>query len=679
MSDERTFTEADLEIETESVILTEAIDAKGLEWNVTIIRPGLSLKRVEWDPAVLEKAAQMYEGIKVGVNMTYDHPEDSGVPRTVVGWIDGIKTEAGKIVGRLHVSEKYESLRGLLVKAFKEGRPFGLSHVVRARHYEALGNDGRPVTKVDAILKPEFVDIVMRPSAGGALDLLVAGLATETKQEEPLVGDDATDATKKSESPTIVTKEATKTETTDTTVTEALDTLRKQTEELTAQVAVEKSGRLLEAKLGSMDIADSAKKHLRGEFDGKVFTEAEFDKKAASIRGLLDTFSATKAGGAARVEITGGASEIDRITDEMTESLFNVKTVRDAKGTISDLKLVAQRLRRDSSPRGWYEVLTGDTSMTGQMQKSGRLTESIASTTFSAIMGDSITRALLANYRALNLDSWRQWVKINRVTDFRTQRRQRLGGYGNLATVNQGAAYAAMTSPTDQETTYIPSKRGGTEDLTLEAIANDDLGAMREIPRRMARAAAQTLHEFIYDFLRTNPNVPYEAVALFNAAHNNYLSTASNSVLNLSNLVGGRNLMLKQTDMSSSKRLGIRPRFLVVPIDLEQTAYELTQSTQKPATAENDPNFARGFGLNVIVVEYLTNALNWMLVSDPADAPTIEVGFFNGQEEPELFVQDQPTVGNVFTNDKITYKIRHIYGAGILDHRAFVGAGVTFP
>lgn len=675
MIDEKTFTEADLDVLTESVVLTEQIDAKGLEWNVTIIRPGLSLKRVDWSPEVLANAAQMYEGIKVGVNQLFDHPEDSGAPRTVIGWIDGVKTEAGKIVGRLHVNEKYESLRTLLVDAFKKGRPFGLSHVVRARHYEALGNDGRPVTKVDAILKPEFVDIVMRPSAGGALDLLVAGLPSE-KQEETQLGDEATETKDvKSESPTDAKKEATVTEattaaTSDSTVTEALKALEHKVE-------IAESGRLLESKLGRMDVPEAAKKMLRDEFDGKIFTEAEFDKKATSIRGLLDTFSATKAGGAARAEVT--TTEIDRLTDEMTESLFNVKTVRDARGNVSDLKIISQRIRRDSSPRGWYEVLTGDTGMTGQYGKSGRLTESVTSSTFSAIMGDSITRALLANYRALNLDSWRQWVKINRVTDFRTQRRQRLGGYGNLATVNQGAAYAAMSSPSDQETTYAPTKRGGTEDLTLEAIANDDLGAMREIPRRMARAAAQTLHEFVYDFLRTNPNVPYEAVALFAAGHNNYLSTASNSILNLTNLVAARNLMLKQTDMTNSKRLGIRPRFLVVPIDLEQTAYELTQSVQKPATAENDPNFARGFGLNVIVVEYLTNVSNWILVCDPADAPTIEVGFFNGQEEPELFVQDQPTVGNVFSNDKITYKIRHIYGAGILDHRAFVGAGVTFP
>lgn len=49
----------------------------------------------------------------------------------------------------------------------------------------------------------------------------------------------------------------------------------------------------------------------------------------------------------------------------------------------------------------------------------------------------------------------------------------------------------------------------------------------------------------------------------------------------------------------------------------------------------------------------------------------------DGNEEPELFIQDNPTAGSVFTNDQITYKIRHIYGGAIIDYRAFQGSIVT--
>jgi DNA primase large subunit len=53
------------------------------------------------------------------------------------------------------------------------------------------------------------------------------------------------------------------------------------------------------------------------------------------------------------------------------------------------------------------------------------------------------------------------------------------------------------------------------------------------------------------------------------------------------------------------------------------------------------------------------------------DVPGIEIGFLDNQQEPELFVQDNPTVGSMFTNDKVTYKIRHIYGGNVVEYRGW--------
>ena len=46
--------------------------------------------------------------------------------------------------------------------------------------------------------------------------------------------------------------------------------------------------------------------------------------------------------------------------------------------------------------------------------------------------------------------------------------------------------------------------------------------------------------------------------------------------------------------------------------------------------------------------------------------PVIEIGFLDGQQDPELFMQDMPNVGSMFSNDQLTYKIRHIYGGNVL-------------
>jgi hypothetical protein len=173
----------------------------------------------------------------------------------------------------------------------------------------------------------------------------------------------------------------------------------------------------------------------------------------------------------------------------------------------------------------------------------------------------------------------------------------------------------------------------------------------------------------VWDFLRTNAAVTYDATALADAAHANY----STNALSATSLVAGRNLIKKQTDFSSGKRLGLRPRYLVVPIDLEQTAYELTQTDREVGNNNNTLNFARTFGLSVIVIDYWTDATDWWLVADGMDIDRIEIGFLNGQEAPELLLQDEPTNGNVFTNDVLTYKIRHIYGGAVMDHRGFQG------
>ena len=77
-----------------------------------------------------------------------------------------------------------------------------------------------------------------------------------------------------------------------------------------------------------------------------------------------------------------------------------------------------------------------------------------------------------------------------------------------------------------------------------------------------------------------------------------------------------------------------------------------------------------------IVVPQFTTAYQWYLLADPAQIESIEIGFLNGREEPELLVQDNPTAGAVFTNDAISYKVRHIYGLGWLDYR---GAFAALP
>lgn len=312
------------------------------------------------------------------------------------------------------------------------------------------------------------------------------------------------------------------------------------------------------------------------------------------------------------------------------------------------------------SIRECYVALTGDKDVTGRLPRSMRLSEALTSTTFSDVLGNAMHRRLLADYRVTGIyDVWRDLVTIVQVNDFREQHSVRYGGYGDLPIVNEAAPYAAVTSPTDEEALYSVQKRGGTETITLEMIKNDDVGAVQKVPGRMARAAKRTLGKFVLDFLRTNPTI-YDTKALFHVDHGN-LGTAA---LSATSVAAGRLAMKTQTEKDSGAVIGIPPRFLWVPDALEQTAFDLFR-----LGTNNESNFVQSLQWQIRPVWYWTDNNDWCLSADPADIPSIELGFLDGREEPELFVMDSPTSGSFFTNDVITYKIRHIYGGAVTDFR----------
>lgn len=665
----------------DAVVLSEATSGKGNVFDVLVIQPGRSKNRRQYRPEVLRDAAPLLEGARSFASDGPDHdPRKRGV-KALVGWWSepryqtGVELPGGKtaegIVARYHVTDR--DLAETLRESLEGGKPDLITFSIVAdgevrRVREAGGSFVSDVTRITAF---ESVDPVINAAAGGMAVRLVAsvedpsmdwakltlaeavkGLADGTIAAEDVKANRAdlhatifegriVEAVPAAPAPAAPAAPA----------PAAVDPaeVRRLVE---AELAPIRTARLVEAALSEHPkLPERVKARIRSLTEGKALTEAEVKDIVDTEVKYLSDIAPAVVSDSGSAKVTDMKSERERVTEAMYDILAG---------------------KSQDSIKAMYVDLTGDRAFTGRMQESGRLTESIASTTFADILGDSVTRRMLDIYSLPELGAWRNIVSIVPLNDFRTQHRTRMGGYGNLPAVSQGAAYAALTSPGDEDATYAATKRGGTEDITMETIVNDDLGAIRQVPVRLGRAAAQTLHEFAFDFLATNPTI-YDAVALFHATHANLGSAA----LDATTLTAGRNAMRKQTDMSSSKRLAIVPKFLVVPIDLEQSAYELTATDREVASANNTLNFVKTFGLTVIVVDYWTDANNWFLSADPSMAPTIEVGFLNGKQEPELFLQDMPNVGSVFSNDKLTYKVRHIYGGGVVDYRGLYGAVVA--
>lgn len=655
----------------EFVRITGASGAEGdgSKWRVQVIEFGPDKQgRIFWDKDVLVAALEKFEGAKVfalteAQHQATAHPFGKSV-RDLIGWIDEVKATDKGIDGVLHILKYAQWLRDALVDSWESGKKdlIGLSVDIGGK--AATKNlNGKPMKYLSAI-SDVTVDVVYDPVAGGQFLRMAAGMADrkeETKMLEKML------TAIKELRPDIYSSIEAKVKDGTITEDEVCNLLMKAMAESAKAAAAQDSesvkaaqktlaeARLVAGKvilrdeLGGSGLPDLSQAKLKKQFEGKAFEVESLQAAIKEEKEYIDKLTGSGAvSGAGGVKI--GEEDIEKRI-KMLDDFFE---------------------RKIHSFKAAYVSLTGDEKITGEFKAAARLRASIESTNFAEMLGDSIARRMVKEYNAAGLDDWKKIAEIVPVSDFRTNRRPRMGGYGDLTTVAQGGAYPAIVSPGDEEATYSASKKGGTEDITLEAIKNDDVGAIRRIPTKLARAAARTLHKFVFDFLSTNANI-YDATALFTVGHGNLGSTALASAA----LALRRQAMLKQAEANSGQVLGMPPKYLVVPIDLDKTAYDLIAA---PRNSDFDPtsaDFTRTLQMELIVVPYWTDANNWYLVANPLDIPTIEVGFLDGKEEPELFVQDLPNVGSMFNSDKLTYKIRHIYGGAVIDYRGLDGSIVA--
>jgi len=313
--------------------------------------------------------------------------------------------------------------------------------------------------------------------------------------------------------------------------------------------------------------------------------------------------------------------------------------------------------------------------------------------TWSEVMSEFIHKRLLEVYNLPWMDGWRSVAtSVISIPDFKTQRRVRIGGYGNFGSVGEASVYQPATTPTDQEASYKVTKYGATEKMTLEAIANDDVGAIRRIPTALARGAKTQLHDVVMDLIYTNPTLTYpdagvahSLVSTYNA--NSLASTTVDVALTDSTLQQAKRLLSVQTELNSGKQLGLRVQTLFVTPELEVNAQRLqgnefamslmtgVEGTPTITDHMRDINTHRNT-FQYQVVPNWGDASAWFAIASPADVPLVEVGFYQGKQEPELFVQDMQNVGTNFDLDVITYKARIIFGGVLLDHRGIIGSSI---
>lgn len=312
-----------------------------------------------------------------------------------------------------------------------------------------------------------------------------------------------------------------------------------------------------------------------------------------------------------------------------------------------------------------YEWVTGDQDF--QIDRGGffRSSEAITTSDFPNLLLNSMTKKLIQDYAAVGMGGMERLYTTARLNDYKTQDRVRLGYLDDLATVNEAAAYLEITKPTDEKISYAPFKKGGLMTISEETIRNDDLGKVATFPSRLARAARRTLKQFITDFFVNNPNYDPDGVAWFAAGHANLGNTALSSA----ELDAREQAMMKQTEKDSGKRLGLPLQWIMVPVDLKATAYQVNNNND--GTNSWFERFGRDHGKpeGIIVNELLSDTNDWFYGAYPSEAPFIEIGFLDGIEQPQILLANMATQGTMFTNDQLQYKVKWAFGGDVVDFR----------
>ncbi len=455
----------------------------------------------------------------------------------------------------------------------------------------------------------------------------------------------------------------------------SLDPINRQIQELRMQGCAAE----LRASVAESKLPDATQKKIMKQFTGKLFTSAELQDTISSEREYLAQFTNVKVDNQG-LDIHIGKTQADKMENALAATILCSGHQSKPLNVGSDaMKAIVGDATPVRSIKELYIQCTGDVNITGNPAK---MQASIDSTQFSVIVGNALNKALVPDYNAQDfLADINKVCNIVDLNSIQEQKRIRYGGYSDAPTVAEGEQYLPATSPDDEEAVYTPVKKGFTEDITIETIKKDDINAVNKIPSRVARACVRTFYHTVFGLLNPGVNATiYDAVALYNtAAHVNFGTGA----LDATYLSAAIARLLAQKEANSNEILGIRPGFLLVPAELEKTAYGLV--TLAYGMYNQVPTYEQDKMIQVLGVPYWSGliptygaaAKNWALTCRRQDGVPIEAGFVDGQRTPELFVSNLQNVGSLFTNDKITYKVRFWFGACVVDFRFTDGSYLT--
>ncbi|EOD4791704.1 peptidase S14 [Klebsiella michiganensis] len=278
---------------------------------------------------------------------------------------------------------------------------------------------------------------------------------------------------------------------------------------------------------------------------------------------------------------------------------------------------------------------------------------------FGNILLDVANKSLLQGWDEAE-ETFDLWTKKGQLSDFKTAHRVGMGGFNSLRKVREGAEYKYVTTGDKGETIALATY-GEIFSITRQAIINDDLNALTDVPMKMGMAAKGTIGDLVYAVLIDNPKLS-DNKPLFHADHKNLSSGA----ISVSSIDDARKLMRLQKE--GERSLNIRPAYMLVPVGLETLANQTIKSASVKGADINSGinNPIQNFAEVISEPRLDENSPNAWYLAAAKGRDTIEVAYLNGVDTPYIDQQEG------FTTDGIATKVRIDAGVAPLDYRGLV-------
>jgi len=305
---------------------------------------------------------------------------------------------------------------------------------------------------------------------------------------------------------------------------------------------------------------------------------------------------------------------------------------------------------------------------------------------FSTYFGDALSRAFYKDYD-YSVGSWMDYTYPDEVPDFRNVDRGRMSEPGTLQKRREKAPHST-TYISETWIEYSVEEYSEQFDVSWRTILNDDLGEIKRVPQRMAKAAKRWLDEWV-SALYDNATTQAGMIALGAVFGGTGRLTAANLAI-------GLNAMMQRTDVNGNQ-MNINRIWLVIPKILQIQAADILKDLLSYGGAGG--NVLNEFVAGVRVDPYIGFAganAPWYLVADPSEVPTITVARLAGWPGPAVWkkksdiemmsgtVPPALLMGSSNTGD-IEYVVQDVIGAwddatyvGITDYRGlYYSSGTT--